>query len=269
MIGTFKSARVLRRFATILALCLFVPFLKTPAAEYRIFDEQMMGVIADRVVVPAAESVAVNLIDSIQVAEIRGSRLEQFYGFPRIIERYRFEKLPNVELYHMMPGESYVMNSPLEIYYWVLFNARNNGIYYFAGDVEDFSRVMENDLSQLPEAEIIPLIEFYLNTLSPFDPYWVLKDNDTFRQLCDLPRATENTLIKKSELIEEIEEVEKVVGEPKIERGSGFTDIKLYSWRHHDGAIQYWQFRISGGHFETIDSSTILEHVGLHGSFSE
>lgn len=269
MIGIFESANYLRPFLLLLALLLYIPSQKTHAAEYRILEERMMGVMADSTVLLAAESIAVKLIDSIQIADIKGSRLEQFYGFPRIIERYRFDKLPHVELYHMMPGKSYAMNSPLDAFYWVLFNSNNDDIYYFAGDVKDFSRVIQNDLNLMPEGQIIPLVEFYLNTLSTVDPYWVLKTDDTFRQLCDLPRATEYTLRKKSELLNDIEAVGKVVSEPKIERENDSIDVRLYSWRHHDGAIQYWHFRISGYSFDVIDSSTALLHVGLHGSFGE
>ncbi len=203
---------------------------------------------ADSAVSPEMEALLLRNIDLLRVKETD----TQYSRKPEIKKRYSFPSLPCLKLYileHLDSSDSFK---------YILFNQCDSSIYYFGGDLESFSAVVSDYFAQpMDDDRIIRLLDFYLNTLSPMAPYFILesKDDVDFYEKLINPDGVLDASDTSSLIFDELSRERKRALEIAREEFRPIEVIDFlnahsvtfctYNWRE----FEYWHFRITDNGF--------------------
>lgn len=70
--------------------------------------------------------------------------------------------------------------------------------------------------------------------------------------------------MKRSELLADIQKVNKIFKPPKLTRNADFIEFEAYSWSQPEGMIEYWHFRITPNEFLIYKHLELFDHMGLY-----
>lgn len=252
------------RFLLSIALCIFIAYQEDVIASKLLEKLNLLGIHSDSLSSPGIEKIALTLFDSISV-DLPPPDGGVIITAPRIAERYSFYGMPCLKSYFLQPPGKIIGGSWGYTDYWVLFNTCDTTFYYFASSVDNFSETIRSCLETvINQDKQIELIEFYLNTLTAFNRYYILKRaadfEGIFRQIIIDP--SEPTRYSIADWQREQKIVDENVYPIYIERVNQDYHIKLYSWYFGNGNVEYWYFEITPLSFKIIEHKVVLENIG-------
>ena len=232
------------------------------ASDYLIEKKALLGCQVDTDSLPEIEVVALKKIDSMKVVET----LNKFECFPEIWGRQFFARIPCLKSYYLWACLD-VNDMPKDVYRMILFNVCDSSVYHFGGDLATFSQVMRLYLQQdLLAKEVLEVLEFYLNTLSIENPYYIVGSGDDFQRVYDEHSTgdleKDTTFYKIWEWQRDKNLVDRFVHPPKAKKLRGGFEIEFYSWEYYDGNIEYWRFKVVAGNVELVKHAVLMERVG-------
>jgi hypothetical protein len=249
-------------------VCLYVaPDAKRCDTIDYLLDSGLFGIYRDTLSSPDAEELALEMLGSRRRGDVGGVE----YEYTSVTDRFSFEDIPCVSIYHL--GTSPVIFSRAILSReWIIFNRCDSSLYVFGGSLMDFSRVFKAPLTTASDDSSIvaEILTLYVNTRSVYNPTLLLRTHEDFACLTQeyedlhedldeldiMPPYTEEDKQKDIRLVRE---KTKPMAIKKTLYG---YDIIVHTWNSCTGQIEYWVFEIEPYSMKVSDHSIVLEQVG-------
>jgi hypothetical protein len=248
-----------------LIICLLVLESQTAfggLALERLLDLRLFGIHYDTINNLGLDSVILEKANLLREAEAG----DTFSQSPEVLLMYRFNELPGISLYNLT---TYVFNQreSEENYEWLLVNSNDTTVYHFGQDIGRFSLIMGNWISpKLGDTAALNLINLFLNTNSCEEIVYILKSREYFNRFID-ERFSDYGYSNKQAKTDK-KRVKHIIKPPRIERTADRINIKLYTWNYRNGALQFWNFRITEQVITIDDKCLIFENIGPYQGIS-
>ena len=232
------------------------------SAEFLISENRMFGFedISD----PTSQ------FDSLIIKNISFERYRElgapFLTYTRVKYEAKFNEIQNITMYYL-EGDQISPDARQDPYLFVLFNTKDSSLYHFGGDTYRFSLVFRNYLKTQIDNDnnIIKLLEFYLNTISPDDPYYILK------KPADLILAYSGYLsydfgdtiyFPNIETQSSPKFMDEYIRPLLLVREGGRIRAEFYTWDQSYGDLEYWRFEISSEFIQIVERRLVLTQIG-------
>jgi hypothetical protein len=257
--------------------------------SFFISEQKMLGCYQVESLCSYADSLAISKLDSIKTADTKekpnsypnyqvphnDSSLSmypnKFNKFPIIDGKWHFTLDSCLIMYSVYTGFT-LYDAPRDVFESALYNQCNLSIYHFGGDINAFSRVVEDYLrNNYQSPHIIELLRLYINTFTDESRVYILQSSDYVDSLFNLhiyeflgESKDDYAKKRRKDLENDRENVKKLIKNVNVNTFPGSMTLEFYTWNYSSGNLEKWKFRATKESLELIERSNIAKNIGPH-----
>jgi len=202
----------------------------------------------------------INAIDSVDFGKV-GNAVIKYSG---VRERYRLVGTKCLSLCGLvrtgeLRGATINLNSDQ-----LLFNECDSSLYLFGAGMEQFSKVMKNEISPNFNAQfIMEILNLYVNTVNIHEPLIILKSYGDFEALYGNPITYDpGPLYSPEDRKDDFKAARKWITPLYVHLNGDTYDIEFDTWGLNSGIITLWEFQVSRENIKLLVKETMVREIG-------